>query len=108
MPLTFDSLAGETPYKIRDRARRVQLWYLGVDEVEQIGEAFWFGTGTKGQDYISLVHLDENYNAVVSCSCPYFKYNLETVLAKSGASMILYSNGQAPTVKNTGHSKHLT
>lgn len=107
MAKTFDQLAGETPYRIRDRARKVNLWYLGVDDVEGIGEAFWFGTGSNGQDYISLVHLDENYNAVVSCSCGYFKYNLEYILTQDTASMILYSNGQAPTEMNVGYSKHL-
>jgi len=36
----------------------------------------------------------------VHCSCPFFKYNLEVVLAKTGNSSVIKSNGDLPVVRN--------
>ena len=36
----------------------------------------------------------------VHCSCPFFKYNLEVALAKTGNSSVIKSNGDLPVVRN--------
>ena len=43
----------------------------------------------------------------VWCSCPYFTYNLEVVLARYNSSVIRYSNGQIPIVRNRRMIPHL-
>lgn len=41
------------------------------------------------------------------CSCPYYTYNLEVVLARYNSSTIRYSNGQRPIVRNPRMIPHL-
>jgi hypothetical protein len=43
----------------------------------------------------------------VWCSCPYYTYNLEVVLARYNSSSIFLSNGQMPIVRNRQMFPHL-
>ena len=99
--MRFDQLASSTPTAVRTRSSKVQVHPEGVEEVEAISQsAFTFRTWSTSRSYVSWVCVDEADDVVVSCSCPYFLYNLEVALESRGASVIFYSNGAHPAVRN--------
>jgi len=50
---------------------------------------------------------DKDTECWVWCSCPYFQYHLEVVLAKNNSSSIKSSNGDLPNIRNPKMLPHL-
>ena len=99
--MKFDQLAYSTPQNIRGRASSVQVAPHGQEFSDALGmEVFTFRTWSRGTPYVSWVSIEEDGNTYVSCSCPYFMYNLEVALNAVDSGIIYWSNGAYPSVRN--------
>lgn len=54
----------------------------------------------KADKYITKIEFKSNRNVIVGCSCYDFTFRYEFALAKKGAAVINYSNGQPPNTTN--------
>jgi len=105
--LKFDQLAYATPAAVRSRSSAVRVTHLGVEDVDGVGLTDIFSVGAKSENYLAWIYIDEHDQCLVSCACKYFCFTLETALANAGASVVLYSNGEAPVERNPLQRKFL-
>lgn len=105
--MRFDALASYTPSAIRRRSTRVRVSHEGITNIEGVGNADVFVTSSKGTRYLTWVCINEDTDAIVSCACPFFLYNLEVALVRNDAGVMLYSNGDPPVVRNPMEQPYL-
>ena len=105
--MRFDGLAANTPQAIRARAKKVKAVHQGVTEVEGLGLTDIFVTSSRKEKYLTWVHVNDKGNCTCSCACGYFVYNLEVALAGAKASVVIYSNGAPPVIRNPMRKKFL-
>jgi len=82
--------------------------------VEDDGTVQWeylYASANNTKVYIGLIEIPKNNKAIVSCSCPNFRYVYEVANNKVGSSIIINSNGDEPVIRNPmnipGICKHL-
>lgn len=106
--MTFDELARRTPPEIRARSKRVSVSYEGTTQISKVGAAEVFVVYGEDDNYLAWVSVKgDGRNIMCNCSCPYFTYTLEVSLTRAGASVLLYSNGASPNVRNPRNETYL-
>jgi len=103
-------LAKRTPKRVRERARDVSTRLFTRTKAGK----YVYETRSTGGDgpYRTTVEpypggKSLKRGAVVSCSCPFFRYVLEVSLNAAEAAFVQHSTGADPKVRNKGMRKYL-
>ena len=82
--------------------------------IEKDGTVQWeylYASANSTKVYVGLIEISKNKKAIISCSCPNFRYVYEVADSKVGSSIVIYSNGADPVIRNPenipGLCKHL-
>jgi len=111
---SLKELRDVTPKKIRGRAADIipmiqtitrdgRYIYKTVTLANGNTHQCWVMSFPPGEKSLNSMSQD----VLVWCDCPYFTYHLEVALTQDNASVIAYSNGADPVVKNPGKRKYL-
>lgn len=111
---TFLDLLSNTPGRIRENATNPSCSskFMGVVRKPNGLATFVWRTGCSGRNHLTTLEIlpggkPERVPIKVQCSCEYYVYNLEVVMAESGLSENRYALPQWPIIRNPNGSKHL-
>lgn len=118
MPKNLNTLAGSTDRGRKNRSGQVKTKHFKtlINKKMNLIREYHYWTGTGEFKYKTTIRPlnpmqydlnNGNAPALVSCSCPDFKYRLEYSLSLSNNAKIKYSNGQPAVVTNPTNKKFL-
>jgi hypothetical protein len=105
-----------TPMNIRENRRKgCRTFFYGTQYFKRPGKRgiriFAYKTGCEKSTYVTQIGFVDWRKGLkssiwVHCTCDYFKYNVEYVLAQLGASELVFSWNQPPNIRNPKHIPH--
>jgi hypothetical protein len=112
---SLKELQGGTPKKIKGRAADIiPIIQTITRDGRYIYKTVTLANGNTHQCWVMSFPPDSKkplrsmtQDVLVWCDCPYFTYHLEVALTQDNASVIAYSNGADPVVRNPGKRKYL-
>lgn len=112
--LTYDDLLGFTPDNIRANARKHGCGRRFVGAVRKPNGlvTYVWKTGCSGREHMTSIEIPRQQAprklpVRVQCSCEYFVFTLEVVLASVGIAENRYALPQWPIIRNPSGRKHL-
>lgn len=105
-----------TPMKIRENRRKgCRTFFYGTQYFKRPGKRgiriFAYKTGCSKSTYVTQLGFIDWRKGLkstiwVHCTCDYFKFNVEYVLAQLGASELVFSWNQPPHIRNPKNIPH--